>query len=243
MINNSAGILYTTEIEKDRSPEWIRRHKYTVIPNIIDANSNGNGNRFRKKYKIKEEDIVLGIIGRIHRQKGFELLINALSAVFHLEQRGSIKRIIVAVIGKDEDDYKKVVQRISYQGGIDNRVLFTGVLSGEALDDAFQGIDALVMPSVRESFGNVALEAIANAKPVIIADTIGIAPWVKRNNMGIVLERDMAKWVEVLNDIDNRIHSIDTARGKELVERDYSNNSVMTKFILMYKNIIEEHGK
>jgi glycosyltransferase involved in cell wall biosynthesis len=59
--------------------------------------------------------------------------------------------------------------------GIDDRVDFAGVLTGDELDDAYHHADVLVLPSRAETYGMVVTEALARGVPVIATDVGGVS--------------------------------------------------------------------
>jgi glycosyltransferase involved in cell wall biosynthesis len=56
-------------------------------------------------------------------------------------------------------------------------VRFVGWLSREALIDLMDGVDLLLLPSAFETFGSVALEAMARGRPALVSTTAGIQAW------------------------------------------------------------------
>lgn len=67
----------------------------------------------------------------------------------------------------------EVVQASEQQANIH----YLGWLSRQRLIDAMDAADALVLPSTVESFGNVALEAMARGRIAVVTETCGIADW------------------------------------------------------------------
>jgi glycosyltransferase involved in cell wall biosynthesis len=59
--------------------------------------------------------------------------------------------------------------------GLSEYVLFPGALWGDERDRIYQAADLLVMPSVSEPFGLVALEALQHGTPVLISKQSGVA--------------------------------------------------------------------
>jgi len=59
--------------------------------------------------------------------------------------------------------------------GFSGKVYFSQFLRGEDVDRAYQMADLLIMPSVSEPFGLVALEAMQNGLPVIASKQSGVA--------------------------------------------------------------------
>jgi glycosyltransferase involved in cell wall biosynthesis len=70
--------------------------------------------------------------------------------------------------------------------GLSGRVLFPGPLYGDNKVAALTDADVFVLPSLYESFGVAAAEAMACGTPVIVTDGCGIAPFV-RDQAGLVV--------------------------------------------------------
>jgi len=66
-----------------------------------------------------------------------------------------------------------------------DRAQFAGYLTGAALAGAFKCADVLVVPSLYEPFGIVALEGMVNRVPVIVADSGGLAEIVEDGRTGL----------------------------------------------------------
>ena len=69
----------------------------------------------------------------------------------------------------------------------------------DVMDDFYKSIDCLVMPSKRETFGLVALEAMSFGKPIIISDTTGICEIID-DKVGFIFKRaSILQFIKVLN--------------------------------------------
>lgn len=75
-----------------------------------------------------------------------------------------------------------------------------GVLSGEALAEAYASMDAFVFPSETDTFGNVVLEAMASGTPVIVSKEGGPKFLVRSGKNGYVAARE-ENFVEALMDL------------------------------------------
>lgn len=89
----------------------------------------------------------------------------------------------------------------------DTQTVFTGYLRGEELAHAYASADLFMLPSAHETFGNVALEAMASGLPVIAAAAGGPLDFVKHGQNGLFFDpdsqADLIKKVGVLiNDLD-----------------------------------------
>ncbi|MGQ9592888.1 MAG: glycosyltransferase, partial [Planctomycetota bacterium] len=92
--------------------------------------------------------------------------------------------------------------------GIEGRVLFAGLQAPP--NDWLAAMDVFVLPSTYEGFGMAALEAMAAARPVIVARVGGLAELVEDGRTGIVIPprdpRALAEAIErLLRDIDLRL--------------------------------------
>jgi glycosyltransferase involved in cell wall biosynthesis len=120
-------------------------------------------------------------VGRLAPIKNVDGLIRALS-------RMEDPSVCVAVVGPDEGDgYGARLRRLSKELGLADRVLFTGPIYGAERAALMAGADVLVLPSLYESFGNAAAEAVAAGTPVVVTRNCGIAPYVE-GRAGLVSE-------------------------------------------------------
>ncbi|MCA0044211.1 glycosyltransferase [Celeribacter litoreus] len=103
---------------------------------------------------------VLGAIGRLDRQKGFDVLIKAFRTLPDPDLR-----LHVYGSGSEETALKALAHG-------DTRIRFFGYVSDPV--EAMAAVDLVVMPSRWESFGLVALEARAARRPLLYADVDGL---------------------------------------------------------------------
>jgi glycosyltransferase involved in cell wall biosynthesis len=76
----------------------------------------------------------------------------------------------VSGIGPERDKCAKLASSL----GIANKVTFLGFLTREAIQNHLRQADALLVTSLRDSFGSIALEAAANGLPIVALDHQGI---------------------------------------------------------------------
>ena len=142
---------------------------------------------------VPEQDQMLLYVGRIEPLKGVDTLIRALA---HLRDSGLASRYphYLAVIGGDPDDKTRAMnsemarlQALSHELGLDDLVLFLGKRSQTSLPYYYSAADVLVMPSHYESFGMVALEAMACGTPVVASQVGGLAFLIQDGVTGFVV--------------------------------------------------------
>lgn len=145
---------------------------YGIPENKVEVVYNGAEEKQIQKYddlfkhRLKNKAVV-AFAGRITVQKGPDYFLAAAKRC--LEQN---KNILFVMAGSG-DMQNHIIRQASYLGIADN-FLFAGFLRGEDLDKFYQSADLLVMPSVSEPFGLIALEAAQNGTPVLISKQSGV---------------------------------------------------------------------
>jgi len=119
--------------------------------------------------------VVLLYVGRVSREKGLEMLVDA---VRELVDNGAA--IALAVIG--DGPYREEMEA-ALSG---YPALFTGYLAGEQLQRGYASADLFVFPSATDTFGNVVLEAQASGLPVIVSDEGGPRELMIDGETGVV---------------------------------------------------------
>ncbi len=144
----------------------VRPERVTVFPNTFDATRFTPGakpQRLLEKYGLRPEQPVLLTVSRLalsERYKGHWQVLMALPQV--LRQVPDAHYLIVGT-GDEAEHLCRGVRAL----GLERQVTLTGFVSTADLPDHYRLCDAFVMPSTKEGFGIVFLEAAACGKPVI----------------------------------------------------------------------------
>lgn len=117
--------------------------------------------------------------GRIEPLKGIDTLIQAMALIRH-RYPDVMENTCVAIIGGDPwadspDAEMARLQAMREELGINDLVLFLGAKDQDVLPNYYAAAEMVVMPSHYESFGMVALEAMAMGRPVIASEVGGLA--------------------------------------------------------------------
>ena len=124
---------------------------------------------FRSRYGIAGAAPLALFVGRISPIKNLEMLLRAFA-------QARIPGARLALVGPMlEPDYAAHLRAVCSELALGDAVVFTGPLYGADKLAALAAADLFVLPSLFESFGNAAAEAVAAGLPVLLTDTCGIA--------------------------------------------------------------------
>jgi D-inositol-3-phosphate glycosyltransferase len=137
-------------------------------------------------------------VGRIEALKGIDTLIRAL---YYLGESAAAKKLRVLIVGGDVEEGLASLESemgrllsLARELGLQDRVSFLGSRNQEELVAHYAAADVVVMPSYSESFGMVALEAMACARPVVASRVGGLKYLVRDGETGYhVQEGDAAE--------------------------------------------------
>ncbi|MGD8604874.1 MAG: glycosyltransferase [Anaerolineales bacterium] len=139
---------------------------------------------------IHPEGRMLLFVGRIEPLKGIDTLFQAVSL---LKQHGVMDKnpFYVAIIGGDPDATPDKIsnemgrlKQLRQELGIEDLVAFLGKRDQDTLPYYYSAAEAVIVPSHYESFGLVALEAMACGTPVVASETGGLAFLIKDGETG-----------------------------------------------------------
>lgn len=163
------------------------KDQITVIPPGVDTSLFRPMDKTEAKRRIGADDnhrIVLSV-GRIDPVKGFDVLMYAFKLLFE-RQNELMRTTCLWIVGGDVNETRaawnteqKKLDALRHTLGLETAVQFVPAKAQEQLPSYYNAADMLVLPSHYESFGMVALEAIACGIPVVATDVTGISPIVK----------------------------------------------------------------
>ena len=193
---------------------------------------------------LKPSDRMVLYVGRIEPLKGVDTLIQAMSCLQWKEERP----VHLAIIGGDPAASPRKMsaemarlQKLCDDLAVDQTVVFLGKRDQDKLPYYYSAAELVVMPSHYESFGMVALEAMACGTPVIASEVGGLAYLVRDGETGFTIpdqEPDMLceKISWLLNDHD--LHATMSQRAVEYAQ-DYAWEKISAQIVDVYEELVK----
>lgn len=185
-------------------------------------------NNIRQKHGIGESEILLLFIGRLNRDKGVLDLANAFSEV--CRHRNDVRLIVV---GPDEENMKPAM--IAACGAHQEKMLFVDFTHEP--EQYMAAADVFCLPSYREGFGSVIIEAASAGIPSIGSKIYGIIDAIEDGVTGLLykvgdVKELSGKILQILKDSRLRQELGINARNRAV--RDFSKEKVTAAIINFY---------
>lgn len=195
---------------------------------------------------LKPENRMVLFVGRIEPLKGVDTLIHAMSC---LGLQGARQPVHLAIIGGDvnvklEDMSEEMIrlQKLCDDLCMGGMVVFLGKRGQDTLPYYYSAAEVVVMPSLYESFGMVALEAMACGVPVIASEVGGLGYLVQNGITGYTIPDSdpkalCDKLAELLGNTDLR-----NQMGRYAAEYavDYAWETIASQIVEVYNDVLSK---
>lgn len=164
-----------------------------VIPTGVDLEEfrGIDRNRLRTCYGIGPDVRILLFVGRLGKEKNIAFLLRSFQCILELIPR---LKLVIAGSGPREDHLRLLCADL----GIEENVIFTGLLSRRRLAYCYAGADLFVFPSVSETQGLVIGEAKAAGLPVVAINASGASEMVAHGEDGLLVEGTPERFSEAV---------------------------------------------
>ncbi len=213
------------------------KKKTHMILNGVDEGellSDIGGHAVRHHYGITQQNIVVGCFGRFSPEKGQEVLIESIARI--IPECPSIKVMLVGS-GQELGKIEALVDRL----GISNHVIFCGYQ--RAMQDFYEAVDIVVLPSHSEGLPNVALEGMMHKRAVISTDVGGVREIIHNGENGwIVPPGDRLAMAEVLKMVvtDTELRNLVSERGHHSLYPKFSPEKRAQNILSVYNDLLNE---
>ncbi len=174
--NRANGTLIPTR-ELQAGLRKMGYHNVMLLPRAVDTklfSPSKRSNELRRRWGVPDNGLAVIYVGRLAAEKNMSVAVEAFEAI---KARNPRARFILVGDGPE---------RAALQQGHPDYI-FCGLQVGEALATHYASADMFMFPSVTETFGNVVLEALASALPVVAYDYAAAAEHLRNGENGFVV--------------------------------------------------------
>ena len=179
------------------------KSKCVLIENAIDheqfSRQRSINQAKHEDFGIPESTLLVGSIGRLSAEKGFDLLIDAVASLIH---DGADLKLVIAGEGPEKESLKRQIKNLN----MEEHIKLLGFCSNTR--SFYESLDIFVLSSHREGLPNVVLEAMAMGTPVVATNVDGVPKIITDGHDGILITPNSAA---VISSVLTKLNgSIDT---------------------------------
>lgn len=189
----------------------------------------------RAELGAREEDVVVGIVGRLVAEKGFPEFFEAVTDL--------PDNYRVVVVGPEDPTKPDAVPTEMIAEARRNGVVFLGMRSD--VDDLYGAMDVFVLPSHREGFPRAAMEASAMGVPVVATDIRGCREVVDHGVNGLLVPvNDPASLRAAIRELgdDADLRNRMRTASREKAKTSFDEQRVVQRVIETYRRVAAEKG-
>lgn len=197
-----------------------------LIPNGVNRPKKISADQIRSRFGLEGQDYIL-FLGRLVPEKGLRYLIEA------FRQVKTDKKLVIAGGSSDTDSFASEIRTMA-QG--DDRILFTGFVQGQLLEELYSNAYVYTLPSDLEGMPLSLLEAMSYGNCCLVSDIPECADVVEEN--GVLFRRsdvqDLREKLQFLCDNEAAVEDC-KEQAADFVCGKYSWDSVVEQTLELYR--------
>lgn len=186
---------------------------------------------WRTTYGIDPDKTIFFFVGRVDREKCLDVIIRAIQ----LLGRDDI-HFVIAGTGAAKDSLMELVKKL----GLQEKVRFTGFIPNSDLPSVLNSIDIFTMPGIAELLSIASLQAMACARPMLVANAVALPELVKENSNGLLFRPgdvdDAARCMAILADNPERWERMGAASLERV--KSHSLENIVHRYEDLYKMVL-----
>lgn len=222
------------------------RRKITIIPPGVNTRHYQEivtNTVAKQQLGIDPNVNMLLFVGRIEPLKAVDTILQAL---YVTRERAPqlLKNLSFTIVGGDpnsaNDDEMQRLQDMSVELGLDQIVNFVGAKEQSQLPLYYSAATAVIMPSDYESFGMVALEAMATGTPVIASQVGGLAFLIRNNETGfhIPVREPKSLADSVIGLLSNPQKTQEMGESASRIAKDYAWSNIADRLVHVFESVV-----
>lgn len=219
-------------VSPEAGKELFLWHNFVYIPNMVNYSkftySEYKRELLRHRYNINSDEKVIGMVGRIAKQKNQLFALKVLKLL--LKEKANVKLMFIGDYNSKEKSYYQSVKEYIVKNHLSEHVIFTGMVNN--LGKYYSAFDILWLPSLYEGMPTVGIEAQANGLPVLASSTITKSMKVINDVEYLNIKKEVELWVRFTKKmiIKNREFNVIDKFNQSLFNED----TIVSKWIKLY---------
>ena len=226
-----AVVALNKQVVQELMEIGVAQEKIHCIPNGVELDSGGRS----RTYELGDYGVIT-FVGRLHAQKGVNILLRAFRLVLQ-ERPYAGWRLKLAGAGELEWRSKVLADELA----ISRYVEFLGQVEDVAA--LLEQSDLFVLPSISEGMSNALLEAMAHGLPCIVTDIPGNNDVIQNRENGILIKADdvegLAQAIVSLA-VDGKSRKKLGQQARQTVETRYSLTGVAKQYMQLYESLLQQ---
>lgn len=182
-----------------------------------------------ERYGLTPDNDILFTLTRLantEQYKGYDQVIRSLGKL-----KTEFPKLRYVLAGPYDEEEKQRINNLIKQYNVEGLVILSGFINEEELTDHFLMADLFILPSKKEGFGIVFIEALACGLPVICGNTDGSLDAVKHGKLGTAINPDNIDELKlaVLKHLENRPSLAERAVLQQECISYFNSDSYVTK--------------
>lgn len=227
--NYDYGHIFISEAVKKNISDHLLIKNGVVIHNAIQKRevSLAFAHNYLKKENIEISDFFVVLPGRLHSAKGHHFLIDSLAKYIHLHSSKALKLCFVGG-GPLKDELLKTIENQN----LGNHIFITDYVNNTLMLSFLALANLVVIPSIHEGFGNVAIETLMQGSTILASNTGGLPEIITHKQNGFLFNtEDELDLIEKFKFLHSSKTSIDKISLQQDFDQRFTLSSQMKQIV------------
>jgi len=237
MLEQAAFVHSAAKIEAEQSEKWHPRGRSIVVPLPFDAtpfaSMPGPELALSRWPQLKTNQPILLSLGRLHPIKRLDWF---LQAAAELRKQG--RSCLVVLAGSGQPPHEQEIRSRASALGLDEHVIFTGLVGGEEKLSLFQASTLMVHPSAHESFGYSMVESLAAGVPLVTTKAVNLWPELEASGGAVIAEASPVALSAAVGSVlgnSDRLRQL-SQQGRRWVQEQFHPSRLAESYQMMYES-------
>jgi L-malate glycosyltransferase len=225
--NASLNISVSQKFAEVLKAKYNREFQY--VPNIVDMDFYTIINPLSSREKF-----IFCSAGILNENKNHQLLLHSFSLFI---ESGRKAQLIIAGDGPESEKLKILSAELK----INQQVSFPGWVTRKELAELMHISSVFVLPSKKETFGVVLIEAMSCGLPVISTRSGGPESIIRSRKTGILCDSDPQSLFLAMTEVYDNFAAYDSSLIRQEVQDNYSQHAVSEKLLSIYNRVVKKN--